>query len=110
MITNRSKNNLPNSVWKEKLLSNPNAIILDVRPNYTGKSKGLSNSLPLDPTHMQDLIKSLDKMDRTQTYFLYCEDGEMSNQVSYLMDSLGFEKTHCLVGGLKKLENEMTNI
>ena len=43
-------------------------------------------------------------------YFLYCEDGEMSSQISYLMNALGFEKAHYLCGGLKNYGNELAQI
>tara|TARA_B100000809_G_C15030326_1_gene491720 strand:- start:472 stop:789 length:318 start_codon:yes stop_codon:yes gene_type:complete len=105
MIINRSQNNLQSSIWNEKLLSNPDATIFDLRPGFIKKTQGINKSQSLDLTNMQNLIQLLDKMDKKQIYFLYCENGEISSQVSCLMDSLEFENIHYLTGGLEKLNN-----
>ena len=110
MIINRSKSNLQKSIWKEKILSNPDAIVLDIRSKSKNNKTIVRKTQSLDPTNMQDLIKKVDTMDRKRMYFLYCEDGEMSNQISNVMTALGFEKIHSLIGGIKNYGKGLVQI
>ncbi len=46
--------------------------------------------------------KSLEKLDRSRTYAVYCRRGVRASQVLRIMADLGFQKVYSLQGGIER--------
>ena len=74
-----------------KNIDNPNFIILDMRtPNEY--NKGHLKNAQLINFYDKDVIRQLNKLDKTKTYLVYCGIGYRSKITSNKMEKMGFKK------------------
>lgn len=88
--------------WKLQLEGNSQAIILDVRTEDEVEEGMIPNALHKDIYKVQEFIDEINKLDKSKTYFVYCRSGNRSGQACSLMNSLGFENCHNLMGGFSQ--------
>jgi rhodanese-related sulfurtransferase len=82
--------------------STKNAVLIDVRTPAEfagGKVKGAVNMDIYSP----NFAASIDKLDKSKTYFVYCRSGARSGQACNLMAERGFENLYNLSGGISSL-------
>jgi len=96
-------------IWKEKLDSVSNAIILDVRTPEEFEISRIPNSKNIDFYNPQYFIQELEKLDKGFSYFVYCRTGARSANSCTLMAEFGFNKTYNLVGGISDWKGEIIN-
>lgn len=75
-------------------------VILDVRTPAEFNSVKISSASSVD-FYEEDFAESLDKLDKDQTYLVYCAAGKRSNQAMMLMQSKGFKTVYDLDGGIR---------
>lgn len=85
--------------WKEKLASDHNAFILDVRTQEEADEGIISGARVIDIHQGPDFISAIQKLDKSKNYYVYCRSGGRSAQACALMSDLGFETTYNLLGG-----------
>ena len=79
--------------------ANPDFVILDVRTAAEFQAGHLAGAQNIDfyaPTFAADLAK----LDKTNTYFVYCRSGNRSGKTLQLMERLRFTQASHLQGGL----------
>ncbi len=92
--------NLSPAQLNNKLTTEPDVIILDVRTQTereeVGYITGSENIDYYDP-EFENKIKALDK---TQTYVVYCRSGQRSIRAAQIMADNDFENIYNLAGGI----------
>ena len=84
--------------FKEKIETDSNAVILDVRTQEevdAGSIEGHININIFDDTFAEEVSK----LDKSKTYLVYCRSGRRSANACQVMASKGFEKLFNLEGG-----------
>lgn len=94
--------------WAEGLLSDENAVVLDVRTEDECDEGMIPNAINIDIYKgQQGFIYKLEELDKSKAYYVYCRSGARSSQACKIMKELGFEKTYNLVGGILNWEGEI---
>ncbi|KZE84868.1 rhodanese-like domain-containing protein [Myroides marinus] len=96
--------NLSQEQWWEKAQADANAIILDVRTEEEVEEKAIPGSLNIDIYKGQGFLDEIAGLDKSKAYYIYCKSGGRSSQACHVMESLGFEETHNLLGGITEWE------
>lgn len=88
--------------------STQDAVMLDVRTSAEYADGHIARSINLD---VQDptFVDELNKLDKSQTYFVYCRSGSRSAVAVSLMKKNGFEKVYELKGGVVGNNIPLTN-
>lgn len=73
--------------------------ILDVRTQEEFREGHIEGALNLD-FYSASFKDDLDKLDKENTYFVYCRSGNRSGQAMKIMESLGFRKVYNLSVGI----------
>ena len=85
--------------WSSRLYSDNNAVILDVRTQEEVDEGRIPNALHIDIYKGQGFIDEVEQLDKVKTYYVYCRSGKRSAQACSVMNQLGFENCHNLLGG-----------
>ena len=92
--------------WISNLNSDTKSIILDVRTDAEVEEGMIPEAKHLDIHQGQDFISALEKLDKTNSYYVYCRSGARSGQACSIMQQMGFEKAYNLLGGFNDWEGE----
>ena len=95
--------------WKKQTNSDKNAIILDVRTPEEFVTSRIPNSINIDFYNPQIFMQEINKLDKNQSYYIYCRTGIRSANSCALMKELGFKKTFNLVGGIVDWDGNLIN-
>lgn len=82
-------------------LKKEKGVLLDIRTPGEYKKGHLKGSILMD-FFRDDFEKSLDKLDKNKTYFIYCGIGGRSEECGGMMESKGFKKVYDLDGGISR--------
>ncbi|WP_461532348.1 rhodanese-like domain-containing protein [Sinomicrobium sp.] len=93
--------------WVEQLGSNSDAVILDVRTADEFDEGYIPNAINIDIRQGQGFLDELEKLDKNKSYYVYCRSGARSAQACSVMEQLGFEEPHNLLGGILEWEGEI---
>ena len=77
-----------------KLLDNP--IIIDIRDNYSYNISHIKNSLNIPYYNLLNNYSHY--LNKNNTYYLYCDEGKQSFEISKRLNSFGY-KTKSIEGG-----------
>lgn len=80
-------------------------ILIDVRTPGEYKKGHLKGARLLD-IFSDDFEKEIDKLDKSQTYFVYCGVGGRSEECTVMMKKKGFKKVYDMDGGIKRWTKE----
>lgn len=97
---------LPND-WAELQTQTSGSIILDVRTEEEFESGYIAGAKNLDIRGGADFISSIEELDKTKAYFVYCRSGTRSGQACQLMEKMGFEQVYNLEGGVLAWEGDL---
>ncbi len=78
-----------------KMLDNP--IIIDIRDNYSYNISHIKNSLNIPYYNLLNNYSHY--LNKNNTYYLYCEEGKQSYEISKRLNSFGYN-TKSIEGGL----------
>ena len=92
--------------WVSNLNSDSKSIILDVRTDAEVEEGMIPEAKHLDIHQGQDFISALEKLDKTNSYYVYCRSGARSGQACSITQQMGFEKAYNLLGGFNDWEGE----
>lgn len=76
------------------------AILIDLRTPQEYQEGHLEGSKMID-FYNPNFQSELAKLDRSQTYYIYCNSGNRSGEALQMMDKMGFEKVYNLDGGIQ---------
>lgn len=94
--------NLEQKEWWNTFLADDNAVILDVRTDDEFNSGKIPGAINIDIYKGQGFIYMLEELDKNKSYYVYCAAGGRSAQACGVMNQLGFETTHNLLGGMSQ--------
>lgn len=99
---------LTKSQWKEKLSTDEDALIIDVRTQAEVNEGYIPNMMHLDIYDATLFMKRAREMDPSKSYFIYCRSGIRSRQACTILRAMGFEKTYNLMGGFIDWDGDKT--
>ena len=80
--------------------------LLDVRTSTARRKEHLAGSLHLDISKAEAFKLSINRLNRKQPYYIYCQDGVNSVVALHYMRQSGFTQVYLLRGGLQSLKQE----
>ena len=83
-----------------KNLLNNEVTVIDVRTEKEFKEGNIKTSFNLD-FQKREFIDSLEKLDKSREYLIYCASGNKSRKTSHIMESLGFKVIYNYKKGYK---------
>jgi phage shock protein E len=81
------------------LIKNTEIKIIDVRTTQEYNSNRILDSINID-YYSYNFKEELSKLDKDETYLLYCQSGRRSNNAKKIMQELGFKKIYNLNEGI----------
>jgi len=99
--------NLAQEVWVDQLENDGNAVILDVRTEDECNEGMIPGAINIDIYKGQEFINLIEELDKSKNYYVYCRSGARSGQACSIMNQLGFENTHNLLGGIMEWNGEV---
>ena len=99
--------NLDQTTWNRQCHSDENAIILDVRTPEEFETSRIPNSKNIDFYNPQNFMQEIEKLDKFNSYYVYCRTGVRSANSCQLMNELGFDKVYNLLGGIVEWKGEI---
>ena len=101
--------NLDQLTWKKQFLSEKNAAIIDVRTSEEFDVSRIPNSINIDFYNPQNFMQEIEKLDKGNSYYVYCRTGVRSANSCQLMNELGFKKVYNLLGGIVEWKGEIND-
>ncbi len=83
----------------EKGMTASDAVIIDVR-TPTEYNEGHIKNAKLIDIYSKDFANEIEKLDRNNSYYVYCRSGSRSSSAAGFMVSKGFTKVYNLSGGI----------
>lgn len=99
--------NLTQEDWVSQFEADGNAQILDVRTENECNEGVIPNSINIDIYEGQVFIDKIQALDKSKNYYVYCRSGARSAKACEVMNSLGFENTYNLMGGILDWNGEV---
>lgn len=99
--------NLEQEDWRDQLNNDAKAVILDVRTEDEFAEGMIPGAINIDIYKGQGFIYSIEELDKSKNYYVYCRSGGRSGQACSIMSQLGFENTYNLLGGIMNWEGEV---
>ena len=92
--------NVSQEGWIAAIATAENAVIIDVRTPEECATGILENAIMLDFFKSEFFKQEISKLDKNNTYYMYCRSGNRSSQACSMMADMGFDKTVNLLGGM----------
>lgn len=100
-------NQLSPTEWADVQQQTPESIILDVRTEEEFEDGYIAGALNFDIRGGAAFLDSLETLDKSKHYFVYCRSGARSAQACQLMGQMGFEFVYNLDGGVLAWEGDL---
>ena len=100
-------NELAPDAWAELQEQTSASVILDVRTVEEFESGYIKGALNMDIRGGADFIASVEALDKSKSYFVYCRSGARSGQACQLMSQMGFSAVYNLEGGVLAWEGDL---
>jgi len=95
--------------WVSQYEADDNGVILDVRTENECNEGIIANALQIDIYEGQGFIEKIEALDKSKNYYVYCRSGARSAKACEVMESLGFENTFNLLGGILGWDGEIVS-
>ena len=100
-------NELAPDAWAELQEQTLESVILDVRTEEEFESGYIKGALNMDIRGGADFLASIESLDKSKSYFVYCRSGARSGQACQLMSQMGFSALYNLDGGVLAWEGDL---
>ena len=100
-------NELAPDAWAELQEQTSESVILDVRTEEEYESGYIKGALNMDIRGGADFLASIESLDKSKSYFVYCRSGARSGQACQLMSQMGFNAVYNLEGGVLAWEGDL---
>jgi rhodanese-related sulfurtransferase len=100
-------NELAPDAWAELQEQTSASVILDVRTSEEFESGYIKGALNMDIRGGADFLASIEMLDKSKSYFVYCRSGARSGQACQLMSQMGFSAVYNLEGGVLAWEGDL---
>jgi len=98
--------NLDSQSFHNKIKTDLNSIVLDVRTRNEFRSGHISNAVNID-IYSSDFRIQIENLDKSKTYLIYCHSGSRSHSALKYMKSNGFDNVFHLDGGITYWDGEI---
>ncbi len=98
--------NFSQEEWAAKLLHDDNAVILDVRTPEEWAEGIIPDAVMIDIYTGQEFLRTIESLDKSKNYYVYCKAGGRSQQACQIMNQIGFKNTFNLLGGFMQWQGE----
>ncbi|MGB0896591.1 MAG: rhodanese-like domain-containing protein [Flavobacteriaceae bacterium] len=99
--------NITQTEWVELTSKDDNKIILDVRTPREWEEGIIKNAVLINIMEAQSFMDAIEKLDKSKHYYIYCRSGGRSGQACQVMESMGFQTTYNLLGGMMEWNGEV---
>jgi rhodanese-related sulfurtransferase len=89
--------------FSTKIHDTKSAVIIDVRTPEEYAGGFIGNAVNMD-YYSPSFKSDISKLDKSQTYFVYCQGGGRSKSAAEVMQKEGFTKVYELNGGMSEWE------
>jgi thioredoxin len=103
--TSKNITDIDPKAFSEKIMTTPNAQIIDVRTPQEFASGHLDNAVNIDWLG-DNFVANAEKLDKTKPVFVYCKTSNRSPQAAKKLEELGFATIYNMQGGLLKWDAE----
>ncbi len=86
--------------WQQKTASDTDAVILDVRTDEEVEEGMIPGAKQLNISDPATFMDKANQLDKSKSYYIYCRSGGRSAQACAVLESIGFENTYNLLGGI----------
>ncbi|GGD88659.1 rhodanese-like domain-containing protein [Planktosalinus lacus] len=86
--------------WQQKTASDRDAVILDVRTDEEVEEGMIPGAKQLNISDPATFMDKANQLDKSKSYYIYCRSGGRSAQACAVLESIGFENTYNLLGGI----------
>ena len=93
----------------DKLESDEDAFLLDVRSEEEYEESHIPNSKLLNIRNPQLFMDGLQDLDKSKNYYVYCHSGARSVQACQIMETFGFNNLSNLLGGISEWTGSKNN-
>ena len=93
--------------WWEQFSKDEKGVLLDVRTEDEVNRGKIPGAVNIDIYKGQGFIYTVDALDKSNSYYVYCAAGARSFNACRIMEQLGFENTFNLLGGFSNWEGEV---
>jgi rhodanese-related sulfurtransferase len=100
--------NISKEDWRRRIAQDKDAVILDVRTPKEWNEGVIPKTIKID-IQADDFSKKINELDKSKNYYIYCRSGKRSGRACDLFDSLGFQASFNLIGGILKWDEELVN-
>ena len=95
--------------WTKQYSEDNKSVVLDVRTEDEVELGIIPNAVHIDIYKGQGFIDDLEQLDKNKNYYVYCKSGGRSAQACAIMNQLGFENTHNLLGGFSDWQGDVAH-
>jgi rhodanese-related sulfurtransferase len=100
-------NELAPDAWSKLQEQTLESVILDVRTEEEFESGYIKGAMNMDIRGGADFLASIESLDKSKSYFVYCRSGARSGQACQLMSQMGFSALYNLDGGVLAWEGDL---
>lgn len=93
--------------WREKLKTETNAVILDVRTSEECDEGIIKGAIQMDILNPGEFMDKAQDLDPSKSYYVYCRAGSRSAQACAVLKSLGIYNTYNLIGGISEWDGSI---
>lgn len=95
-----SYKNIDVKEFQEKITTQTDAIILDVRSEAELGEGFIPRHIMID-INQADFMQKIEDLDKSKTYLVYCRSGARSERACMVMQQAGFDNLFNLKGGIQ---------
>lgn len=97
--TNSQVININSEMFSEKVKTDPDAVLIDVRTGNEFVLGHIPNSKLID-IMSPSFLEEIEQLDKTKNYYLYCRSGNRSYHAGLAMIRIGFKAVFNLQNGI----------
>ena len=101
---------LDQSAWEKQAVTDKKGTILDVRTLEEFEISRIPDSINIDFYNPQNFMQEIEKLDKNNSYYIYCRSGVRSANSCALMNEYGFKNTFNLVGGIVEWKGKLISL
>jgi rhodanese-related sulfurtransferase len=97
--------------WIKQSLKDDNAVILDVRTFDEFVEGAIPNAINIDVKQPQLFLDKINELDKTQSFYVYCQSGARSAEACAVLSLMCDVKTvYSLMGGFSEWNGEVVTV
>ena len=96
--------NINQEEWKQLVLNDPDAIIIDVRRPDEWVQGIIENAWMINVLDRRDFEIQGQTLNKEKNYYIYCRSGKRSASACLILKNIGVNNTHNLLGGILNWE------